>query len=299
MIIGHRHLGQDRTPTSGGSSSASAGGAADPGQGGRRPGLQLGRLGRGHRRRVRDEPVVVVHGAHDLRDALAARLGVPVRTVVSPSGVSSVYTDDDALEVFLMAYPGAANKRIGPPPRRRRRRRPERRGRTALAGDGQERPAGPRERQDQAPEGEPDRARGRRQRPSSPASPRRGTSPCSARPPSARRSRSSTPTTTRQPPPPRRPWAPPSWFSFSTRTACWPIRPARQPDSLPLRVRARPGPGLRPWPDAEEDHGRSPGLAGRSCRDHPRRRPAGASPARRPAGRGTTIRGAEFPEARP
>ncbi len=60
----------------------------------------------------RTEPVIVVHGAHALRDALAARLGVPVKKVVSPSGVSSVYTDEEALEVFLMAYPGLANKRI-------------------------------------------------------------------------------------------------------------------------------------------------------------------------------------------
>jgi len=58
------------------------------------------------------EPVIVVHGAHALRDALAARLGIPVKKVVSPSGVSSVHTDEEALEVFLMAYPGVANKRI-------------------------------------------------------------------------------------------------------------------------------------------------------------------------------------------
>ena len=58
------------------------------------------------------EPVIVVHGAHALRDALAARLGVPVRKVVSPSGVSSVYTDEEALDVFLMAYSGVANKRV-------------------------------------------------------------------------------------------------------------------------------------------------------------------------------------------
>ncbi len=58
------------------------------------------------------EPVIVVHGAHALRDALSARLAIPVKKVVSPSGVTSVYTDDQALEVFLMAYPGVANKRI-------------------------------------------------------------------------------------------------------------------------------------------------------------------------------------------
>lgn len=58
------------------------------------------------------EPIVLVHGAHALRDSLAARLGVPVKKVVSPSGVSSVYTDEEALEIFLMAYCGVANKRI-------------------------------------------------------------------------------------------------------------------------------------------------------------------------------------------
>jgi [amino group carrier protein]-L-2-aminoadipate/L-glutamate 6-kinase len=58
------------------------------------------------------ESVIVIHGAHFLRDTLAARLGVPVRKVVSPSGVTSVYTDEEALDVFLMAYPGLANKRI-------------------------------------------------------------------------------------------------------------------------------------------------------------------------------------------
>jgi acetylglutamate/LysW-gamma-L-alpha-aminoadipate kinase len=58
------------------------------------------------------EPVVLVHGASTVRDDLAARLNVPVRTVVSPSGVTSVYTDRAAIEVFLMAYAGLVNKRI-------------------------------------------------------------------------------------------------------------------------------------------------------------------------------------------
>lgn len=58
------------------------------------------------------EKFVVVHGASALRDEIAARLSVPVRTVVSPSGIPSVYTDDRAMEVFLMAYAGLANKKI-------------------------------------------------------------------------------------------------------------------------------------------------------------------------------------------
>lgn len=58
------------------------------------------------------EKFVIVHGASVLRDDIAARLGVPVRAVVSPSGVPSVYTDREAMEVFLMAYAGLANKTI-------------------------------------------------------------------------------------------------------------------------------------------------------------------------------------------
>jgi acetylglutamate/LysW-gamma-L-alpha-aminoadipate kinase len=57
-------------------------------------------------------PFVLVHGANALRNEIAARLGVPLRTVVSPSGISSVYTDREALDVFLMAYPGLANTRL-------------------------------------------------------------------------------------------------------------------------------------------------------------------------------------------
>jgi acetylglutamate/LysW-gamma-L-alpha-aminoadipate kinase len=57
-------------------------------------------------------PVALIHGAHAARSELAARLGLPVRTVVSPGGVSSVYTDEAAMDVFCMAYPGLANSRI-------------------------------------------------------------------------------------------------------------------------------------------------------------------------------------------
>lgn len=57
-------------------------------------------------------PCVVVHGANALRDELAAKLGVARRTLTSVSGVSSVYTDDDALDVMLMAYSGLRNKRL-------------------------------------------------------------------------------------------------------------------------------------------------------------------------------------------
>lgn len=35
-----------------------------------------------------------------------------MKTVLSPSGITSVYTDEEALNVFLIAYHGLVNKRI-------------------------------------------------------------------------------------------------------------------------------------------------------------------------------------------
>jgi len=58
------------------------------------------------------EPAVVVHGANAARDDLAARLGVRKRTVISESGVESVFTDAEALDVLTMAYAGLVNKRF-------------------------------------------------------------------------------------------------------------------------------------------------------------------------------------------
>lgn len=57
-------------------------------------------------------PCVVVHGANALRDELARKLGVERRTLTSVSGIGSVYTDDEALDVMLMAYSGLRNKRL-------------------------------------------------------------------------------------------------------------------------------------------------------------------------------------------
>lgn len=58
------------------------------------------------------EKIVLVHGASTTRDEIAEKMGTPTRTVTSPSGVSSVYTDKTAIDIFLMAYPGLVNKRI-------------------------------------------------------------------------------------------------------------------------------------------------------------------------------------------
>jgi len=58
------------------------------------------------------EKIVLVHGASTKRDEFAQLLNRPTKVVISPSGVSSVYTDKEALEVFLMVYAGLTNKQI-------------------------------------------------------------------------------------------------------------------------------------------------------------------------------------------
>jgi len=58
------------------------------------------------------EHFVVVHGANALRDELAEALQKPKRVLTSVSGYSSVYSDQDALDVMMMAYAGLKNKRI-------------------------------------------------------------------------------------------------------------------------------------------------------------------------------------------
>lgn len=61
---------------------------------------------------VKKEKVILVHGASAKRDEMAKKLGRPTKTIISPSGISSVYTDQKALEIFLMVYAGLINKKI-------------------------------------------------------------------------------------------------------------------------------------------------------------------------------------------
>ena len=56
--------------------------------------------------------IILIHGASEKRDEIAQRLGIPTKTIMSPSGISSVLTDSDAIDVFLMAYCGVVNKRL-------------------------------------------------------------------------------------------------------------------------------------------------------------------------------------------
>lgn len=61
---------------------------------------------------AKGEKVILVHGASVLRDTIAEKLGHPTKTITSPSGISSVYTDAAAMDIFLMTYPGLVNKKI-------------------------------------------------------------------------------------------------------------------------------------------------------------------------------------------
>ena len=58
------------------------------------------------------EPCVVVLGANAVRDELAARLGSSTRTLTSVSGYTSVFSDETALDVIMMAYSGLRSKRF-------------------------------------------------------------------------------------------------------------------------------------------------------------------------------------------
>ena len=59
-----------------------------------------------------ETPKVIVHGANALRDDLARRLGVEKRVMTSVSGYTSVYSDQELIDVMLMAYSGVRNKRL-------------------------------------------------------------------------------------------------------------------------------------------------------------------------------------------
>jgi acetylglutamate/LysW-gamma-L-alpha-aminoadipate kinase len=64
------------------------------------------------RLRARGEHVVIVHGGAPEIERLAGELGVPRRSVVSPSGVTSRYTDEAMLDVVTLAMTGRAKPRL-------------------------------------------------------------------------------------------------------------------------------------------------------------------------------------------
>ena len=58
------------------------------------------------------EPFIIVHGANAVRDELATLLNKPQQTITSVSGYSSVFSDNDSIDLLMMAYAGLKNKRI-------------------------------------------------------------------------------------------------------------------------------------------------------------------------------------------
>jgi acetylglutamate/LysW-gamma-L-alpha-aminoadipate kinase len=58
------------------------------------------------------EQVIIVPGANALRDELAEKLGIIKKVLTSLSGYSSVFSDETAIDLQMMAYAGLRNKRI-------------------------------------------------------------------------------------------------------------------------------------------------------------------------------------------
>lgn len=59
-----------------------------------------------------EERFIVVHGANALRDELGEKLKSPRKVITSLSGYSSVFSDEEALDLMMMSYAGLRNKRI-------------------------------------------------------------------------------------------------------------------------------------------------------------------------------------------
>lgn len=55
---------------------------------------------------------IVVHGGSDEMNGISEKLGKPPKTIRSPSGHVSRYTDRETLEILKMTYSGSINKRI-------------------------------------------------------------------------------------------------------------------------------------------------------------------------------------------
>jgi acetylglutamate/LysW-gamma-L-alpha-aminoadipate kinase len=59
-----------------------------------------------------NDKIIIVHGANHLRNELAKKLGTEIKTITSVKGFSSVLSNNDLIDLQLMAYAGLKNKRI-------------------------------------------------------------------------------------------------------------------------------------------------------------------------------------------
>lgn len=57
-------------------------------------------------------PKIIIHGANSYRDELAVRLGIEREIITSASGYTSVYSDENLIDLQMMVYAGLRNKRI-------------------------------------------------------------------------------------------------------------------------------------------------------------------------------------------
>lgn len=58
------------------------------------------------------ERFILLHGANAFRDQLAEDLKKPKQVLQSVSGYTSVYSDESAIDILMMAYAGYRNKRL-------------------------------------------------------------------------------------------------------------------------------------------------------------------------------------------
>lgn len=61
---------------------------------------------------VLQEKFIIVHGANALRDELAKKMGYQKKVVTSLSGYDSVLSNEETIDLMMMAYAGLKNKRI-------------------------------------------------------------------------------------------------------------------------------------------------------------------------------------------
>ena len=59
-----------------------------------------------------DDPFVVVLGANALRDSIGERLSMTKQELTSLSGYTSVYSDEQAIDLIMMTYAGLRNRRF-------------------------------------------------------------------------------------------------------------------------------------------------------------------------------------------
>lgn len=58
-----------------------------------------------------DKPFMIVLGANALRDGIAESLNAPKQVLTSVSGYTSVFSDEQAIDVIMMSYAGLRSKR--------------------------------------------------------------------------------------------------------------------------------------------------------------------------------------------